>query len=98
MAFEHKERIVQEYVPGRQVTMAHLIPNPVDDLYTKLGDTFKKLYGERCEVWLITSDFEAMKHIGLHPSRKIQLFNGSLDCRLLKFELYSGSKKDKFAD
>ena len=37
MAFEHKERIVQEYVPGRQVTMAHIIPNPVDDLYTKLG-------------------------------------------------------------
>ena len=73
----------------------------VDDLnalYTKLGDTFKNLYGERCEVWLITSDFEAMKHIGLHPSKKIQLFNGALDCRLLKFELYSGSKKDKVAD
>ena len=67
-------------------------------LYTKLGDTFKNLYGERCEVWLITSDFEAMKHIGLHPSKKIQLFNGSLDCRLLKVELYSGSKKDKVAD
>jgi len=64
-------------------------------LYTKLGDTFKNLYGERCEVWLITSDFEAMKHIGLHPSKKIQLFNGALDCRLLKFELYSGSKKSK---
>lgn len=64
-------------------------------LYTKLGDTFKNLYGERCEVWLITSDFEAMKHIGLHPSKKIQLFNGALDCRLLKFELYSGSKKTK---
>ncbi|MBP5547787.1 MAG: RNA methyltransferase [Bacteroidales bacterium] len=70
----------------------------LNQLYTKLGDTFKNLYGDRCEVWLITSDFEAMKHIGLHPSRKIQLFNGSLDCRLLKFELYSGSKKDKFAD
>ena len=67
----------------------------LNELYTKLGDTFKNLYGERCEVWLITSDFEAMKHIGLHPSRKIQLFNGALDCRLLKFELYSGSKKDR---
>lgn len=67
----------------------------LNQLYTKLGDTFKNLYGDRCEVWLITSDFEAMKHIGLHPSRKIQLFNGSLDCRLLKFELYSGSKKNK---
>lgn len=65
----------------------------LNDMYTKLGDTFKRVYGEQCEVWLITSDFEAMKHIGLHPSKKIQLFNGSLDCRLLQFELYSGSKK-----
>lgn len=64
-------------------------------LYTQLGDTFKRLYGERCEVWLITSDFEAMKHIGLKPSRKIALLNGSLDCRLLCFELYEGSKKAK---
>ncbi len=67
----------------------------LNDMYSKLGDTFKNLYGERCEVWLITSDFEAMKHIGLHPSKKIQLFNGALDCRFLKFELYSGSKKNK---
>ena len=68
----------------------------VDDLnamYEKLGDTFKRLYGEGCEVWLITSDFEAMKHIGLKPSRKIPLVNGSLDCRFLQFKLYEGSKK-----
>ena len=65
-------------------------------MYSLLGDTFKNLYGENCEVWLITSDFDAMKHIGLKPSKKIQLFNGALDCRLLKFELYEGSKKAKF--
>lgn len=68
----------------------------IDDLnamYTQLGDTFKRLYGERCDVWLITSDFEAMKHIGLKPSKKIPLLNGSLDCRFLHFELYEGSKK-----
>lgn len=68
----------------------------IDDLnamYAKLGDTFKQLYGEDCEVWMITSDFEAMKHIGLKPSKKIPLLNGSLDCRLLQFELYQGSKK-----
>ena len=70
----------------------------LNDMYTKLGDTFKNRYGENCEVWLITSDFQAMKHIGLHPSRKIQLFNGPLDCRLLKFELYSGSKKNRAGD
>ncbi|MBQ9417776.1 MAG: RNA methyltransferase [Bacteroidales bacterium] len=71
----------------------------VDDLnalYTKLGDTFKQRYGKDCEVWLITSDFNAMKHIGLHPSRKIPLQNGALDCRFLKFELYEGSRKAKY--
>lgn len=34
---EEKQRIVQEYVPGKQVTMAHLIANPNADLYKKLG-------------------------------------------------------------
>lgn len=65
-------------------------------LYTQLGDTFKQRYGEQCDVWLITSDFEAMKHIGLRPSAKIPVQNGALDCRFLHFELYEGSKKAKY--
>ena len=36
-AFEGKHRVIQEFVPGRQVTMAHVIANPVPDLYKKLG-------------------------------------------------------------
>lgn len=32
-----KERIIQEFVPGKQVTLAHVIPHPVDDLYGKMG-------------------------------------------------------------
>lgn len=37
--FDNEEisRVVQEYVPGKQVTLAHLIANPVDELYKKLG-------------------------------------------------------------
>lgn len=31
------ERVIQEYVPGRQITIAHVIANPVDELYQKLG-------------------------------------------------------------
>ena len=34
---DKKERIIQEFVPGKQVTLAHVIPNPVDDLYGKMG-------------------------------------------------------------
>lgn len=32
-----KQRIIQEFVPGKQVTLAHLIANPEPDLYKKLG-------------------------------------------------------------
>lgn len=35
--FEGKQRIIQEFVPGKQVTLAHLIANPNEDLYQKLG-------------------------------------------------------------
>lgn len=37
--FEEKQRIIQEFVPGKQVTLAHVIPNPVPDLNKKLGIT-----------------------------------------------------------
>lgn len=35
--FEGKERIIQEFVPGKQVTLAHVIANPDKKLYAKLG-------------------------------------------------------------
>lgn len=32
-----KQRIIQEYVPGKQVTLAHIIASPVQDIYERLG-------------------------------------------------------------
>ena len=37
MAEETKQRIIQEFVPGKQVTLAHVIANPVSSLYEKMG-------------------------------------------------------------
>ncbi len=37
MEFENKQRIIQEYVPGKQITMAHVIANPDVSLYKKIG-------------------------------------------------------------
>lgn len=37
MENEQKQRVIQEYVPGKQVTLAHIIANPTDDIYKKLG-------------------------------------------------------------
>ncbi len=34
---DKKERIIQEFVPGKQVTLAHVIPHPVEALYGKMG-------------------------------------------------------------
>jgi putative N6-adenine-specific DNA methylase len=44
---------------------------------------------------MISSNFEALKHVGLRPSRKIKLFNGKLESRFLKYEMYEGSKKKR---
>ena len=34
---EKKQRVIQEYVPGKQVTMAHIIPNPQGGIHERLG-------------------------------------------------------------
>lgn len=61
-------------------------------LYQSIGDTFKKKFsGYDC--WLITSNKEALKHVGLKTSRRIPVFNGPLECRFVKYEMYSGSRK-----
>ena len=34
---EDKQRVIQEYVPGKQVTLAHIIASPREELYQKIG-------------------------------------------------------------
>jgi len=42
MTEETKSRVVQEYVPGKQVTLAHVIAKPNEDIYKKLGPIIDK--------------------------------------------------------
>lgn len=63
-----------------------------EKLYKEIGDKLKKDF-KNFTAWIITSAPEGVKSVGLRPSRKIQLYNGSLDCRFLKYELYEGTKK-----
>ncbi|MBQ0152821.1 MAG: class I SAM-dependent RNA methyltransferase, partial [Chryseobacterium sp.] len=58
-----------------------------DDFYKKIGDTFKTHYPNTL-AWMISSDLEAVKKVGLRPSRKIKLFNGKLETRFLQYEMY----------
>jgi putative N6-adenine-specific DNA methylase len=57
------------------------------ELYCQIGDIMKK----RCRGWtgyVLTGNLELAKYIGLKASRRIVLFNGAIECRLLKYELY----------
>lgn len=56
-------------------------------LYKQLGDTFKHQF-KGWEGFIFTGEPELAKVIGLKPSRRIVLFNGAIECRLLKFDLY----------
>ena len=66
----------------------------IEEFYQLIGDTLKKKYSGY-NAWLISSNMEAIKSIGLRTSRKITLFNGKLECKFVKYEMYQGSKKQK---
>ena len=64
--------------------------------YKMIGDTLKQKYAGYT-AWFISSDIETIKFIGLRPSRKIPVFNGPLECRFIKFDLFAGRKGEKVA-
>jgi putative N6-adenine-specific DNA methylase len=69
-----------------------LQPLEIDLLYGMIGTTLKHNF-PGTTAWLITSNKESLKHIGLKPKEKHTLFNGALECVLLKYEMYQGTKK-----
>lgn len=82
----------------------HIVFNPpygerldidLERFYREIGDTLKQSY-PGTNAWFITGNLEALKFVGLKPSRKIKLFNGKLESRLVKYEMYAGSKRTKF--
>ena len=79
----------------------HLLTNPpygerldgdVNALYQGIGDAFKQSF-PNTQSWLISSNMQALKCVGLRPSRKIKLFNGKLESRLMFYPIYEGTKR-----
>ena len=63
---------------------------PLDDaiaFYKRIGDQLKQNWAG-WQAFMISSHLQAIKHVGLKPSKRIPLYNGALECRLVKFELY----------
>lgn len=86
------------------VKQATLIMNPPygeritkDDLvgfYQMIGNTLKRKW-TGSEAWILSGNPDALKYVGLKPSRKINLFNGQLACKFQRYELYDHSLKKR---
>ena len=79
----------------------HMVFNPpygerldidMESFYGSIGSTLKHKY-PGTNAWLVSSNIEALKHIGLRPSRKIKIYNAKLESKFVKYEMYEGSKK-----
>ncbi len=66
--------------------------NELRDTYKRIGDYFKqKCTGYR--GYIFTGNMELVKHVGLRAQSKTPFFNSNIECRLLGYDLYSGSRK-----
>ncbi len=59
----------------------------INAFYKEIGDRLKNHY-KGYEAWIISGDQTAIKQVGLRASKKVTLFNGPLECKFRKYELY----------
>ncbi len=94
------------FLPSKYEEGTTVITNPpygerlktsdLQDFYTKIGDKFKSSFaGSSC--WVIGSNIEEMKFIGLKPDKKIKLFNGPLECSFRKYSIFKGKRNSALA-
>lgn len=63
----------------------------IEKYYKSIGDKLKQEY-TNSEAWIFSGNVEALKSVGLKPSRRIHLMNGGIEAKFYKFELYEGTK------
>ncbi len=66
--------------------------NELAELYPKLGDALKQKFGG-WTAYLFTADKRILKLMRLSPSRRIPLFNGAIECRLLEYRIVAGGNR-----
>lgn len=68
----------------------------LEKLYNGIGDFFK----QQCKGYngyIFTGNLDLAKKVGLKASKRMIFYNASIECRLLKYEIYAGSRKSKNA-
>jgi putative N6-adenine-specific DNA methylase len=66
----------------------------LEKTYRRIGDFMKK----ECNGYtgyIFTGNLDLAKKIGLKAKRRIEFYNGRIDCRLLEYELYAGTKREE---
>ena len=66
----------------------------IEEFYAMIGDKLKSQY-RGWTAWILSGNLDAIKKIGLRSSVKKTLHNGAIQCKFLKYEMYSGSLKSK---
>jgi 23S rRNA G2445 N2-methylase RlmL len=65
----------------------------LEGTYRSIGDFFKKKCGGY-SGYIFTGNLSLAKKVGLRTKRRLTFFNGGIECRLLEYELYEGSRKN----
>lgn len=68
----------------------------LEPLYRRIGDFFK----QKCQGYtgyLFTGNLDLAKQVGLRSSRRMPFWNGPIECRLLRFDLYAGTRRHRFS-
>ncbi|MCI0499133.1 MAG: hypothetical protein L0Y36_05575 [Planctomycetales bacterium] len=66
----------------------------LEETYARIGDFFKQKCAG-CTGYIFTGNLDLAKKVGLRTSRRLVFFNGGIECRLLKYELYAGTRKHR---
>ena len=70
-----------------------IMSDDIFGLYAAIGERLKHHFAG-FEAWIISSHKECLYKIGLKPTKKIKMLNGSLECEYCKYEIFSGKHKD----
>ena len=85
--------------PGKGILVTNppygerLNPAGLLELYWKIGERLKHVF-PGYDAWIISSFMEGFDKIGLKPSKKMKLINGSIECEYRKYELFQGKRKE----
>ncbi len=62
-------------------------------LYEDIGKCLKHQFAG-ATAWILSSNEDALKRIGLKPKQRVRLLNGELDCHFNQYELFTGGRKE----